>query len=63
MQLTSGCSARLGPFAFVAAVNAYHIAALASMAPHCNAPNVAHIQVVQPLTILLLGGAMHGAIG
>ena len=32
------------------------------MAPPPNAPYVAHVQVVQPLAILLSGGAMHGAV-
>ena len=52
----------MGPFAFVAAIHAYHVTALTLMAPPPDAPNVAHVQVVQPLTILLSGGAMHGGV-
>ena len=58
-QLTSGCSARLGDFANVAAAHAYHVAALTPQAPYCNVHVVAHEQVVQLPAILLSVDAMH----
>ena len=58
-KLTSGFSARLGPFVNVTAAHAYHVTAPTPQAPHCNSHVVAHVQVVQLPTVLLLAGAMH----
>ena len=58
-QLTSGCSAHLGPFVNGAAAHAYHAAAPTPQAPPCDAHVVAHVQVVLPPAILLLASNMH----